>query len=162
MSVLEDLGISADEWRVLEPTEQQRLIRGQAKLEANRQLISQAVIEDDDRDIRRRVKNVERDILGNDANVCVDNPLDEQEDRDMRVTILGDVNSEKALKFLRPGATAILSPLTMGLLALLAIALLGGLILLGIWLLNTNPSDPVSGTGYDITALPYQPSETNR
>ena len=59
------------------------------------------MLEDDDRDIRRRTAAVNRSILGQDMNDCEDKPVDEVDSEDgMRITVLGDINGNEAIEML--------------------------------------------------------------
>ena len=100
MSVADELGISCEEWAKLEEPIQAKLIKGQAKLMAMRDLTGHQVIEDDDRDIRKRTQVAFDSMMGRDANQCKDPPHEEKPADDMRVTVLGDVQGDTAVNWL--------------------------------------------------------------
>ena len=102
MSVRENFGLSEQEWLNLGSDLQERLTVGQARLSANQQLTAQAMLEDDDAEIRNRTRHVERSLLNQNANDCVDTPQDMPAGaEDVRITVLGDVNGNEAIEMLQ-------------------------------------------------------------
>ncbi len=169
MSVLEELGMSDEEWRQIEPAEQQRLVNKMAKIQANKLLASQAMMEDDDRDIRRRVKSVEQNLLGQDANSCTDEPYTDESGEDVRITVLGDVNGNEAISMLSQksdanvGNTVVERPTPkrspFRWMIPLAYIAGGAAIAFGAASYFANKNQDYDPSRYDIAAVPYFPEE---
>lgn len=167
MSVADEYGISEAEWQQLDETTQNKLISGQAKLLAYSQLLGQQILEQDDEDIRKRSRFVQDSILSRDTTQCKDMPYESEDSEDMRVTILGDINSEQALNSLlqtkkqvdisgevKAGKPSKKIPWWGRLLGTLgAVALGAGITYATARYFNQNEPQ----TAYDVTALPYQP-----
>lgn len=102
MSVLDDLELSNEALELIGKVEAAKLVRSQARVNLNKQLQWQAVMEDDDTDIRRRTRGVFKSLMGQDTTDCVDEPLEMPEDceDDVRITVLGDVVGDKAAQIL--------------------------------------------------------------
>lgn len=90
--MLEDFGLSESEWDQLEDDQKSRLIQGQAKLSAQRQLEGNIMLSEDDENIRKRTARVQNSLLGQDTTDCVDTPDDEDMPSETRITVLGDYN----------------------------------------------------------------------
>lgn len=101
-NVPESLGLSERDWNALDNQQKQKLVMGQAKLVANHQLMAQQALEDDDRDIRQRVKQAQATIM--DQCGCGGTDLVDGDD-DVRITVLGDVNGTEALHMLSAQAS---------------------------------------------------------
>ena len=104
MSVLENYGISENEWDQLDDDLKRKLIAGQAKLTAQRQMLGNESLEDDERDIRKRTNAVTNSLLGQDANSCKDKPAELGSGEDVRISVFGDINGDKAVAMLSQNA----------------------------------------------------------
>ena len=101
MSVQQELGISESEWQQLDDQLKRKLISNQAKITADRLISANQMLEDDDKDIRERQKNVQKSLLSQDTTDCEDTPY-EAEDMQPSVNykVLGDltINGDEAVK----------------------------------------------------------------
>ena len=155
ISLIEDLGISEALWDQLPSEEQTRIIQGQARLIAAKDLMGMQMLEDDDRDIRRRTDTAQRTILGQDATSCGDEPIEPNEYDDMRTTVLGDMNVTR-------NETATQQKNIIADVAKWAVPTLiaGGLGAAAMWYANRPDAPNVSNpNAYEIRALPAIPAE---
>lgn len=170
MSVREDLGISAAEWQQIDDSQQAAIIQKAARLQAHREILSTAMLEDDDREIRQRAKLVTASLLGRDANSCEDEPVEMPESDEMRVTVLGDYNQGDAaieIKTKQQVNSGVVMPppppkkgsnVPKWLLPILGSAMGAALVFGSAYWFANQPSKPTDGNGYNAEAIPYFPS----
>jgi len=97
MALIEQLGLTDDEWSNVSQSSRDKLIESYGKIVANRLLMVDGMLQDDHADASNRTKAVTNQLMGMDANSCEDAQGGLPEGEDVRVTILGDVQGDTAL-----------------------------------------------------------------